>query len=50
MAPDPVYIFRDFQLLESQPKKPVCSKAYLFATNFKFVKVDKRNPILSLRP
>jgi hypothetical protein len=50
MAPEPVYIFRDFQMQEPQPKKQVCNKAYLYMKKFKFVKVEKRNPILQMRP
>ena len=50
MSTQMVYIPRELQLADKQPLKHVCTKAFLFLSQFKFIKIDKRNPILKLRP
>ena len=50
MSNELLYIPREVQLLQDQEKKRVCKAAYIFLRKFHFVKVDKRNPILALKP
>ena len=50
MSPYKVFIPREVQLLESQKERRVSKAAFFFLSEFRFVKIDKKNPILKLKP
>jgi len=50
MSYDLSYVPHDLQHPFAQEPKPVCERAFKFLKTFKFVKIDKRNPILQFRP
>lgn len=50
MKKEKVYIPRDLQIIEQQKPKRVCKDAFKFIQRFKCVKIDKRNPIVTMKP